>query len=73
MSEYIVEISEWVIDANGNSPFGKSQEIVHCKDCKHRYGCLHLIEVMQEDGDGDYLRMPVEPDGFCAWGERRDA
>lgn len=65
MSEYIVEVSEWVIDVNGNPPFGKGNEIVRCRDCakwatEKRFtgGCIG------PKGDAD-------PNGFCAWGERK--
>lgn len=64
MSEYIVEVSEWVIDANGNPPFRKSPEIVRCKDCVY----------MSDDGlttawCNENCRE-VRPIDFCAWGER---
>ena len=45
--------------------------IVRCRDCKwldHH----HLYLCMLPDGDGGYACWEVEPDGFCAWGERRE-
>lgn len=46
----------------------KLPEIVRCRDCKH-----------YTDDEMEYYHYcgswceRVEPDGFCAWGERRDA
>ena len=42
-------------------------KVVRCRDCKYRYGCLHLVD----DGDGDMRRCHATPDGFCSWAERR--
>lgn len=68
MTEYI---TEWYWDETRNAPNQAQREkIVRCRDCKwmskdtvHYKACyrLHAIEFM------------VEPDGFCAWGERQDA
>lgn len=67
-----------IFDTSGFPPFMKSQHlaitlpnVVRCKDCK--FGENDGTECMRPDGDGDYLRMPVDPDGFCAWGEKVDA
>lgn len=44
------------------------EEVVRCRDCKH-----------YTDDEMEYYHYcgswceQVEPDGFCAWGERRDA
>ena len=46
-----------------------NHEIVRCRDCKYRYGCLHLVD----DGDDDMRRCNATPDGFCAWGIREAA
>lgn len=57
MSEYIVGTD----DREGHWLTG--EEIVRCRDCAvydgEGYGCSY--------GRGD------DPDGFCAWGVRRDA
>lgn len=72
MSEYI---TEWYWDEMRNAPNqAQREEIVRCRDCKHYdphptdSGVCFL-----PDGDGDFARWEVEPDGFCKWGERRDA
>lgn len=69
MSEHIIEIPDYT------SPFDPAaravslgEEIVRCRDCKH-----------YTDDEMEYYHYcgswceQVEPDGFCAWGERRDA
>ena len=64
MSEYIIGdeldvLRQWM---------PKLTEIVRCRDCKHSdrsYWCKRW---------GMYGDLPsITPDGFCAWGERRDA
>lgn len=57
-------------------------EVVRCRDCKHFYdgrrdtanGWVDVFTCDSEQWSTVSL-MPsheVEPDGFCAWGERRD-
>ena len=41
-------------------------EIVRCRGCKH--GHKDVCERPIWD-DGDRACTPIEPDGFCAWGE----
>lgn len=60
MSEYIVNLSgDWS---------EKPIEIVRCRDC------VGLVETWDgwecERFSGEYHR--AEPDGYCAWGERRE-
>ena len=56
----------------------RRERIVRCRDCKHavehcdteKLDCTHFSQWdYYEDEPGHW---PVEPDGFCAWGERRD-
>jgi len=62
------------------------EEIVRCRDCRYlddreaeRWDST-LAEIYGEppmycespQWDGPYLHRPVKPNGFCAWGERRD-
>ena len=73
MSEYIVKCNE-VVGISGKTLIvpdyiDTSKEIVRCRDCKYRYGCVHLVD----DGDDDMRRCAATPDGFCSWAERRDA
>lgn len=75
MSEYIMKyVSKRMIDAG---VFERAEQIVRCRDCKHfriepwdevlaaQYGAPPIT--CERTGDMD----DVEPDGFCAWGERR--
>lgn len=77
MSEYIInldgELGMALAVACAGAGFTR-EEIVRCRDCKHGYKADlsgNWYECMKPDGNGDYARWDVEPDGFCAWGERR--
>ena len=68
--EYIVEYDcdgSWVFEAKTR------ERIVRCRDCKHcrrddsRWYCSELMF------DIDWVTSDMALDGFCAWGERRDA
>lgn len=46
-------------------------ELVRCRDCEHYDPhCTDDGVCFLPDGDGDFARWEVTPDGFCAWGER---
>ena len=76
MSEYVVkgaEPNETVLHTRTPNGYEEwrwlpvREEIVRCRDCKfyleeHKW-CYHF-----EDSE-----FCPEPDGFCAWGERKDA
>lgn len=47
-------------------------QVVRCKDCKYRFGCVHFIEIQQDDGDGDMIRCETSPDCYCSWGEKEE-
>lgn len=58
------------------------ERIVRCRDCKYLdtpdwdevLAAQHgepPASCMRPDGDGDYMRFEIEPDGFCKWGERK--
>lgn len=68
MSEYIVRMPPdmpYEIRAELNAWYVESEPIVRCRDCMHD----------AKDTDGICYRFDHEhfnqPDGFCAWGERR--
>lgn len=83
MSEYIVDY-RWLrsrIFGQVEHLTDDLTKIIRCRDCRYNedesdrwdgtltelYGeppcyCMH------PDGNGDYMRMEVEPDGFCKWG-----
>lgn len=66
MSEYIVKyISKYMLD---EGVFERAEQIVRCRDCEFEMNG----ECSRIDEWHDELWFPVEPDGFCAWGERQE-
>ena len=43
------------------------EEIVRCRDCKH------CMAYWQSDYCDYFKHVTNDPDGFCAWGERRES
>ena len=77
MSEYVIEIPDY---APPFDPFARAaslgEEIVRCRDCKYNdeviNACDHpWITPLRSDVPLNYIFSTV-PDGFCAWGKRRD-
>ena len=60
-------MSEFIYDYTPNKQHPK-EEIVRCRDCRH----YTEDEMEYYHYCGSWCEQ-VEPDGFCAWGERRDA
>lgn len=71
MSEYIIKAADWAIDFNGNSLYKGCEEIVRCRDCKHYQPDPNPIDPGWPMWCEDTGRDLVDPDGYCAWGERR--
>ncbi len=53
--------------------------IVRCRDCKHKHTVRHWLGMdvdecwLHADRESGALgKERTEPDGFCAWGERRE-
>ena len=70
MTEYIVEVEAGI---EVDTVFVKDlQEVVRCRDCEH-----YDTEWTSEAHPGRHWCYVfchyTEPDGFCAWGERRGA
>ena len=72
MSEYI--IAHCVDSVSGVRYDELHEEIVRCRDCKHfEYWTFRDGRNAHDCArGGDYL-FDTEPDGYCKWGERRDA
>lgn len=78
MSEYIVDFGETSsafvglamaeVRAHGAE---LCEPIVRCKDCE--FAAYEGKECMRIDEWDGSMWFPVEPDGFCAWGERRES
>lgn len=87
MSEYIVkgaEPNETVLHTMTPNGYEEwrwlpvREEIVRCRDCTHFSEGMGtnvwLCERMEYlDLEGWTKNVRVDPNGFCAWGERRDA
>ena len=57
-----------------NQPTIDAVEVVRCKDCKHRFNGEHhdnCCDVLMEKVKWTF-EVTVEPDWFCADGERRN-
>lgn len=80
MSEYIYQShGEPLVNERGEIYLARAGEIVRCRDCMYadetESGLLLCTGYLVESWDW-YNDMPsdgvkVKPDGFCAWGERR--
>ena len=61
-------MSEWICELD-EGQHGK-EEIIRCRDCKR---CARY-ETWNPEGEAfncNFWWSDTEPDGFCAWGERR--
>ena len=65
MSERIIEVEYDTF--NGTFTQKRHEEIVRCRDCKF---CMIYWGA---DYCDYFSHVTNDPDGFCAWGERRDA
>lgn len=71
MSEYIVRMPSdmpYEIKAELNAWYVESEPIVRCRDCSM---CVEKGYRLYCDRDAGGF-PEVEPDGFCAWGERKE-
>lgn len=80
MSEHIIETEEFAGAAF--VPVGGAdklrEEIVRCRDCKHYtpQGAITFLDYSKNEAFCSYIRaykLQIGPDGFCAWGERRES
>ena len=51
------------------APTVDAVEIVRCKDCKHYE--IHKPKVLENCERNGYI-IPMKPDDFCSYGERKD-
>ena len=64
MAEYVVE------EPSGRSASWRVHErIVRCRDCYY----LTDSPAWPDAHECGYINRAVEPDGYCAWAERRNA
>ena len=64
MAEYVFEIDESRADALGSMPCERREEVVRCRDC---------VCAWREGTSCRVFNAFDEPDGFCAWGRRRES
>lgn len=72
MAEYVFEIDESRADAMGNVPCERREEVVRCRDCKYAREEGTVCNWFA-DFDGVIIPSTVEPDGFCAWGQKEES
>ena len=72
-------MSERIVATDGHEGYWYTgEEIVRCRDCKHSSKdgalCNLFASWIPVAGGDEYAELPadVEPNGFCAWGERKD-
>jgi len=79
MSEYIVDFGDKrsnrfvrlnmaLIEDNGAK---LGERVIRCRDCKFCHKNYCEKRVSPTVSPSEIYWIPVEPDGFCAWGERR--
>lgn len=75
MSEYVCEMTEIYENTLDAVPREVREPIVRCRDCKHfaitrsGHGCYRWMTL---DCYENPVPRKVEPDGFCAWGKRKE-
>ena len=82
MTEYIIRVDEddkrWhYVERQYTHFFGYpiTEEIVRCRDCKHYDGEPDLCSSEPKcwrDPDHQGTHIWTRPDGYCAWGERKE-
>lgn len=61
------ERGEFIVEADcGSDEMVIKERIVRCRDCKY------YQPEMYHNIDCEWFMFNVEPDGFCAWGEKND-
>lgn len=86
-SEYVMDYAGWAKGMNINAYFKvrdamharKRERIVRCPDCEYCrekdmrcYGGKRDQLICHKFSMCDGAGRPVEPDGFCSWGKRKD-
>ena len=59
------DIEEWL----NNAPTIDAVPVVRCKDCKHYE--IHKPKVLENCERKGYI-IPMKPDDFCSYGERKE-
>lgn len=75
MTEYVFRIDESHADIMGGMPCERREKVVRCRDCGRAYrrgGGVYCSCFLQWGSNDKPAPLLVNPDGFCAWGERKD-
>ena len=68
MAEYIVRVGGQMPDTIYEREL---EEIVRCRDCRW-FDSRPNYQLCRRDMSCDEIAVSAEPDGFCAWGERKN-
>ena len=74
-----MRLSAGIVSGDGKVEERAEVPLITCKDCKHSQKdgtlCNLFASYAPISGGDEYDEVPadVEPDGFCAWAERREA
>ena len=76
MAEYVCEVTTRCTEYGALTDHERRERIVRCRDCRHAEHfesglCGPFILCGHFESEG--CKAMVEPDGFCKWGEERDA
>ena len=70
-------MAEFVVDFYSKHDGVRCEQVVRCRDCKHYYEAENYHPsgnyVMRCCKYFDAYNDEVKPDGFCAWGKRRES
>lgn len=83
MTEYVMEYDGWAegipvgeyLKVRDAMHARKREEVVRCRDCKH-YSEHELVFATDVSDVCHFWHgepMKVAPDGFCAWGKRKES
>lgn len=66
-------MSEYIVCPYCHNPLSQSEyvKVVRCRDCKHATGIPEQLVCKMPCGDATASRAWCEPNGYCAWGERK--
>lgn len=78
MTEYVCDIKQ---DYPGipyehddlSGTMERREEVVRCRDCAHSWKDGTSCNYFSDFDDGLIIPAIVEPDGFCAWGRKRES
>ena len=74
MDEYVCE----VVERPAEAPImilSRRERITRCRDCRRAYqrgDALYCSRYLRWGSNDRPAPLPVEPDGFCVWGEPRE-